>query len=160
MRTQSPVRQSVVVGRRTMATRRRTTGSSSKKPAARKPSSAVAARHLAELEQAVMTVAEKVRGDGLLRDGSIVLRSDKEAAGGLLVRAGRKGVELAPLAGGEEGAPPLLEVIGDPRRLAAIVRGEKDGRKQFLAGGIRVRGDMDYLSELGMQLGFLDKPIG
>ena len=50
-------------------------------------------------------------------------------------------------------------MIGDPRRLAAIVRGEKDGRRQFLAGGIRVRGDMSYLSELGMRLGFLDTPI-
>ena len=54
---------------------------------------------------------------------------------------------------------PLLEVIGDPRRISAIVRGEKDARLQFFAGGIRVRGDMHYLSELGMQLGFLKKPI-
>jgi hypothetical protein len=54
---------------------------------------------------------------------------------------------------------PLLEVIGDPRRIRAIVRGEKDARMQFFAGVIRVRGDMHYLSELGMQLGFLKTPI-
>ena len=105
-----------------------------------------------------MTVAEKLHRDRLLRDGTIVLRADSEAAG-VVVRMGSNGFEVVPLAGVEEGAPPLLEVIGDPKRLAAIVRGEKDGRRQFLAGGIRVRGDMSYLSELGMRLGFLDTPI-
>jgi hypothetical protein len=30
---------------------------------------------------------------------------------------------------------------------------------QFFAGGIRVRGDIAYLSELGMRLGFLDRPL-
>lgn len=145
-----------------MAARKRTTGSATKRPVARKPrkpSSATVARRLAELEEAVVTVAEKLHRDRLLRDGTIVLRADSEAAAGLVVRMGPKGFEVVPLAGVEEGAPPLLEVIGDPRRLAAIVRGEKDGRRQFLAGGIRVRGDMSYLSELGMRLGFLDTPI-
>lgn len=145
-----------------MAARKRTTGSATKRPVARKPrkpSSATVARRLAELEEAVVTVAEKLHRDRLLRDGTIVLRADSEAAAGLVVRTGPKGFEIVPVAGVEEGAPPLLEVIGDPRRLAAIVRGEKDGRRQFLAGGIRVRGDMSYLSELGMRLGFLDTPI-
>jgi hypothetical protein len=114
---------------------------------------------MAELGEAVDTVAKKLHGDRLLREGSIVLRTDSEAADGLVVRAGSGSFEVAPLAGAQEGAAPLIEVIGDPRRLAAIVRGEKDARKQFLAGGLRVRGDMAYLSELGMQLGFLDKPI-
>lgn len=141
-----------------MATRKPTSGSS-KRPGASKPSKAVTARNVEELKQAVLTAADKLQGDRLLRDGSIVLRTDSDAAGGLILRAGPLGFEAVPHAGIEDGAPPLLEVIGDPRRLAALVRGEKDGRKQFLAGGIRVRGDMSYLSELGMQLGFLDKPI-
>jgi hypothetical protein len=63
------------------------------------------------------------------------------------------------IGGGDDRSPPLLEVIGDPRRIGAIVRGTKDARMQFFAGGIRVRGDMHYLSEIGMRLGFLKKPI-
>jgi hypothetical protein len=50
-------------------------------------------------------------------------------------------------------------VIGDPTRLQAILRGKKDARRQFFAGGIRIRGDMHYLSEVGMRLGFLKTPI-
>ena len=141
-----------------MATRKPTTGSS-KRSGAKRPSKTVTARNVEELKQAVLTAADKLQGDRLLRDGSIVLRTDSDAAGGLILRAGQQRFEVVPHAGIEDGDPPLLEVVGDPRRLAAIVRGEKDARKQFLAGGIRVRGDMSYLSELGMQLGFLDKPI-
>ena len=144
-----------------MATKRRTSGSAVKKPAARKPSATTVARHVADLEDAVASAAEKLRGDRVLREGSIVLRADSESAAGVVVRSGRKGVELAPLAAAAaDDAPPLIEVIGDPRRIAAIVRGEKDARRQFLAGGLRVRGDMSYLSELGMRLGFLETPIG
>jgi hypothetical protein len=141
-----------------MATRKPRTGTS-KRPASKKPSKAVTARHIAELNEAVSEAAGKLHGDRLLREGSIVLRTDGEAAGGVVVRAGRRGFKVVPHEGSEDGDQPLLEVIGDPRRLAAIVRGEKDARKQFLAGGIRVRGDMGYLSELGTQLGFLDRPI-
>jgi hypothetical protein len=71
----------------------------------------------------------------------------------------RSSDRTAAIEAGAGDATPLLEVIGDPRRIAAIVRGEKDARLQFFAGGIRVRGDMHYLSELGMQLGFLKTPI-
>jgi hypothetical protein len=142
-----------------MAARKRKTATAAKKPTAKKPSAAVTARHVAELEKAVATAADSLRGDRLLRDGSIVLRTDSEAAGGFVLQTSSGRFEVVPLEGMEQEAAPLLEVIGDPRRLAAIVRGEKDARRQFLAGGIRVRGDMSYLSELGMQLGFLDEPI-
>ena len=76
--------------------------------------------------------------------------------GDLCLRVGETGVRVE--SGGDYGEP-LLEVRGDPRRIQAILRGEKDARKQFFAGGIRVRGDMHYLSELGMRLGFLKTPI-
>lgn len=50
-------------------------------------------------------------------------------------------------------------MTGDPRRIAAIMRGKKDARLQFFAGGIRVRGDIAYLSQIGMKLGFIDRPL-
>jgi hypothetical protein len=59
-----------------MATRKPTTGSS-KRPGAKKPSTAVTARHVEELKRAVLTAADELQGDRLLRDGSIVLRTDQ-----------------------------------------------------------------------------------
>jgi hypothetical protein len=51
-----------------------------------------------------------------------------------------------------------LEVYGDAERIRGIVEGEKDAVREFLAGGLRVRGDLRYLSELGLELGFLRRP--
>jgi predicted lipid carrier protein YhbT len=107
------------------------------------------------LQQAVKTMAPELHRERTLRPGLIVFRApDGEAT--FALRVSETGVRVE--SGGDYGEP-LLEVRGDPRRLQAILRGEKDARKQFFAGGIRVRGDMHYLSELGMRLGFLKTPI-
>jgi predicted lipid carrier protein YhbT len=107
------------------------------------------------LQQAVEKIAPELHRDRTLRSGAIVFRApESEARFALRVSEGGVRVES-----GGEYADPLLEVIGDPRRLHAILRGAKDARKQFFAGGIRVRGDMHYLSDLGMKLGFLKTPI-
>jgi hypothetical protein len=61
-----------------------------------------------------------------------------------------------------KGAPraaPTIEVIGDAKRILAIIEGKKDGRRQFLAGGIRVRGDLRYLSDLALELGIIKEPL-
>ena len=100
-------------------------------------------------------MAPQLHRDRVLRRGVIVFRA-LEGDASFALRVGDTGVQVE--SGGDYGEP-LLEVKGDARRLQAITRGEKDARKQFLAGGIRVRGDMHYLSELGMRLGFLKTPI-
>jgi predicted lipid carrier protein YhbT len=71
----------------------------------------------------------------------------------------RSGVDLQPLEAGADTASARIEVIGDPARLTSIIEGKKDARMQFFAGGIRVRGDMPYLSEIGLRLRFLDRPL-
>ena len=53
----------------------------------------------------------------------------------------------------------LVELIGDARRITAVLEGKKDARKQFLAGGFRVRGDMRYISDLAMDLGIVKEPL-
>jgi hypothetical protein len=107
------------------------------------------------LQQAVKTTARELHREGILRPGVIVFRApDSEAT--FAVRVDETGVQLE--FGGDYGEP-LLEVRGNPRRIQAIQRGKKDARKQFFAGGIRVRGDMHYLNELGMRLGFLKTSI-
>ena len=55
--------------------------------------------------------------------------------------------------------PPIIEVIGDADRIRRILDGSKDGRLQFYAGGIRVRGDLKYLSELSHEMGFIKDPF-
>ena len=55
--------------------------------------------------------------------------------------------------------PPIIEVIGDADRIRRILDGSKDGRLQFFAGGIRVRGDLKYLSELSHEMGFIKEPF-
>jgi hypothetical protein len=60
---------------------------------------------------------------------------------------------------GSPSGEPVVELIGDASRIIAILEGRKDARKQFLAGGFRVRGDLHYVSDLAMDLGILKEPI-
>ena len=53
----------------------------------------------------------------------------------------------------------LVELIGDARRIIAVLEGRKDARKQFLAGGFRVRGDLRYISDLAMEFGIIKQPL-
>jgi hypothetical protein len=122
----------------------------------RRRSEAAYQKHVAALQEAVEAATVRLKTERLLRPGAIVFRNAEGETPIFTLRSSERSSTLEASAGD---ATPLLEVIGDPRRIAAIVRGEKDARLQFFAGGIRVRGDMHYLSELGMQLGFLKKPI-
>ena len=99
----------------------------------------------AALRQAVESVAMRLQHERRLRPGSIVFRAADGEPPVFTLRATDAAFAFETTA---EHSEPLLEVIGDPGRIRAIVRGEKDARMQFFAGGIRVRGDMQYLSEL------------
>lgn len=91
-----------------------------------------------------------------LRQGSILLRLTGTGGGDYGIESSEKGVSIA------KGAPrerPLIEVMGDARMIRSILDGKKDARKQFLVGGIRVRGDLRYLSDLGMELGIIKEPL-
>jgi len=91
-----------------------------------------------------------------LRQGSIVFRLTGVGGGEYYLDCSTKGARLAKSM--PRGAP-LIEVMGDARRIRAILEGKKDGRTQFLAGGIRVRGDLRYLSDLAMELGIIKEPL-
>jgi len=111
---------------------------------------------LRALQDTVETVARRLYRDRLLLPGTIVFRAAAGESAGFALCSTDTGIRVEP---GCEYPDPLLEVMGDPRRIDAIVRGRKDARMQFFAGGIRIRGDMHYLSRLGMELGFLKKPL-
>ena len=121
----------------------------------------VVARHrrdLPALLEAARSAADRLRVDRVLKPGNIVLHSGS-AAGGYMVKCSEGGVEFKPLSVGDETGSARIEVIGDPRRLASIIQGKRDARMVFFAGGIRIRGDIAYLSEIGLKLGFLDRPL-
>ena len=54
---------------------------------------------------------------------------------------------------------PIIEVTGDARRIQSILEGKKDARKQFFAGGLRLRGNLRYFSDLALELGILTFPL-
>jgi hypothetical protein len=112
----------------------------------------------ASLRKALESAAALLHRERRLRPGAIVFRATEQEQPIFTLSTIGSAFEITSAADTEHAAP-LLEVIGDPRRIGAIVRGEKDARMQFFAGGIRVRGDMHYLNEIGTLLGFLKKPI-
>jgi hypothetical protein len=144
-----------------MATRGKSVSKAVRPKADTKDSSVETARHqraLPALATAAKAAAERLHKERILQPGTIVLHSGS-AAGGFMLRSGDGGVEIRPLEAGDDTGSARLEVVCDPQRLASIIEGKKDARLQFFAGGIRVRGDIAYLSELGMRLGFLDRPL-
>ena len=48
---------------------------------------------------------------------------------------------------------PRVEVIADPAVIKAILSGKKEGKAAFLAGGIRVRGDVRAVERLSAAMG-------
>lgn len=111
---------------------------------------------LRALQQTVEDIGRRLHRDRLLQIGAIVFRVADGDGPSFALRATENGVQVES---GGDYTDVRLEVMGDPRRIESIVRGRKDARMQFFAGGIRVRGDMHYLSQLGMELGFLKTPI-
>jgi predicted lipid carrier protein YhbT len=118
-------------------------------------SKAAADRARAELQASIESAMSRLLKEGRLQSGSIAFRDPGDDGTVFVFRATGNRFEFAR----EVDSAPLLEISGDPKRLQAIIEGRKDAREQFFAGGISVRGDMHYLSELGMMLGFLKTPI-
>jgi len=96
--------------------------------------------------------ATKLEG---LRDGIVRFRFSD--GGEAVIRVARGRADLSDEPDSAEGEP-LLEVMGDRKRIQAIIDGKKDARLQFLAGDLRIRGDLRYFSDIVMQLGILREP--
>lgn len=97
--------------------------------------------------------ATKLEG---LRDG--VIRFRFSDGGEAVVRCSRGKADLSEEPAAMEGEP-LIEVMGDRKRIQAIIDGKKEARAQFLAGGLRIRGDIRYFSDLALELGILSEPL-
>ena len=109
--------------------------------AQKSPTKSRAARPL-DAEAFLGGFAKRLGKARTLRKGSIVFRLTGDTDGEYCLDCS---TEDARLAKGMPQSAALIEVMGDARRIQAILEGKKDGRIQFLVGGIRVRGDLRYL---------------
>jgi len=91
-----------------------------------------------------------------LRDGIVAFELTGPGGGDFLLDCG---ASRARLSKGKPSRKPIIHVTGDASRIRAILEGKKDARKQFFAGGIRVRGNLPYLSEIAVELGILREPL-
>ncbi len=102
------------------------------------------------------TFAKRLDKTKALKKGLILLRLTGADGGEYCLDCSPKGVRIEKKM---THSTPLIEVIGDAKRIRAVLDGKKDGRTQFLAGGIRIRGDLRYLSDLAIELDIIKEPL-
>jgi hypothetical protein len=133
---------------------RKKTGSS-KESASTKSSSRSSASDRG-LEAVLQEALPKFEDSRLRREGTILFRFVGEGGGDFHVHSHQGGCAISREAGM---APPLVEIIGDPESIRSVLEGGHEGLAQFYRGGIRIRGDLQYLSELAHDLGFIREPF-
>lgn len=109
------------------------------------------------MQRSLRDLAAKVEKAKGHRAGDIVLRLSGAGGGTFRLSSGRGRTEFTETT--DVATQPLVEVMGDAETVHAVLDGEVDARQQFLEGGIRVRGDLRYVSDLAQELGLLDQPL-
>lgn len=119
----------------------------------------MAERKNKSLEDALERLRERIDAAPRVKPGEVELHLTGKQAGDYRIGLGQGKATVSAMAGRPTERRPTLEVWGDADTIRAILDGDKDPVKQFLVGGMRVRGDLRYLSEMGVELGILDKPL-
>jgi hypothetical protein len=112
----------------------------------------------ASFRKSLNGLAARLQNSRSLRRGNVVLRLAGAEAGDYSLECADGGVRINEGPVTSE-APPLFEVFGDSNTIRAIIDGEKDAVRQFYAGGIRIRGDLRYFSDVAVELGILKEPL-
>lgn len=112
-----------------------------------------------ELAAALTRAAESLSGSPRVTGGQIVVRHIGENPATFVVSGSDGTLAVADTHGVVNDADTRVEILGDGKVLAAILRGEQDAREAFLAGGIRVRGDLRYFSDLAVAARILSTPL-
>ena len=97
------------------------------------------------VDVALRTFAAKFEQATTRRQGTLLFRMTGDNGGDFYVHSTSTGCSISREASAE---PPRVEVIGS-----------KEGRRQFSAGGMRVRGDLQYLSDIAYELGLITAPF-
>jgi hypothetical protein len=110
-------------------------------------------------EETLGRLAQKFDASANVRTGDIVFHLSG-AGGGEFCLSSRPGRTIVSSTGrGPEDRKPLIEFWGDANVIRSILSGEKNALKQFMVGGIRIRGDLRYFSDVALELGILDAPL-
>jgi len=100
--------------------------------------------------------AKRLARGSTLKKATALLRLTGTGGGDFCLQCSPEGVHVT------KGAPPGehdIEVMGDAARIHAILEGKRDARAIFLGGGIRVRGNIRYWSDIAYQLGLIKQPV-
>ncbi len=104
-------------------------------------------------------ISERLARTKSMKPGHIVFRLEGPEGGNYAVECSEGNVRVVESAAAGGDVVPLIEVIGDARRIRAILAGQKDATEQFFGGGFRVRGDLRYLSDIALELGLIKEPL-
>jgi hypothetical protein len=111
------------------------------------------------IKDMLSALAQKLDASAHVRTGDIVLHLSG-AGGGEFCLSSRSGRTVLSSTGrGPEDRKPLIEVWGDGDVISSILTGEKNALRQFMSGGIRIRGDLRYFSDLALEFGILEAPL-
>jgi SCP-2 sterol transfer family len=110
-------------------------------------------------ESSLATFAKRVQEAKAARPGSIAFHATGVGSGAYRIHTGQGRPRVVAFGRATGEKQPLIEVIGEAATLRAILDGKKDALKTFVGGGLRVRGDLAYLSELALELGLIEKPL-
>jgi hypothetical protein len=106
------------------------------------------------VQAAIDVFARKLAGARARRSGAILLRLTGEGGGDYYVHTANEGCTMSRQAGL---GPHHFEIIGDAHRVCAVLDGTKEGRKQFFEGGVRIRGNLRYLSTIFHEMGLINE---
>jgi hypothetical protein len=104
-----------------------------------------------EIESSLTAASRKLSDSAQLKHGSILIRFTDSGEDYSIETTGREArmIRAAPA------SAPLVEVYGSSTILKAIMDGRKEASRAFLAGDIRVQGDVPYLESLLKEIGLL-----
>jgi putative sterol carrier protein len=116
-------------------------------------------KNMKRLEDSLTRLSGTLGNCAAFRPGEIVLRLSGDAGGEYCISCRGGEATIAKNVHRVANHKPLLEVWGDADIIRAIVDGEKDAVKQFLTGGLRIRGNIRYFSDIAVELGILKNPL-
>lgn len=103
------------------------------------------------MDEPLQSLASRIREHpSPLGSHRIRLSLQGEGGGVWTLQTDAAGVSLVP---GEGDGPHTVEVIADVDAIRPVLEGSRDGRDAFLAGGIRVRGDVLAIEQFSAALG-------
>jgi SCP-2 sterol transfer family len=106
------------------------------------------------IEKRLTALSQKLSDSAPKKRGSILLSLTDSGEEYVLEGAHREAVVKRGADSAE--APPLIRITGPSNVLRAVMDGKKEASSAFIAGGIQVSGDLEYLEALLKDLGLLN----